>query len=81
MLPRVESNYQIKLTRDPEGRAAMGCSSGAAAAFSMAWYHPEWYRRVISYSGTFVNQQWPFDAATFTVQWQAQLTSALRPSA
>ena len=22
------------------GRAAMGCSSGAAAAFSMAWFHP-----------------------------------------
>ena len=27
----------------------------------MAWFHPEWYRRVISYSGTFVNQQWPFN--------------------
>ena len=22
----------------------------------MAWFHPEWYRRVLSYSGTFVNQ-------------------------
>jgi hypothetical protein len=25
----------------------------------MAWYHPEWYHRVLTYSGTFVNQQWP----------------------
>ena len=25
----------------------------------MAWYHPERYRRVLSYSGTYVNQQWP----------------------
>jgi enterochelin esterase family protein len=38
----------------------MGCSSGAAAAFTMAWFHPEWYHRVISYGGTFVNQRWPF---------------------
>jgi enterochelin esterase family protein len=61
VLPEVEKRYDVKLTRDPNGRAAMGCSSGAAAAFTMAWFHPEWYRRVISYSGTFVNQQWPFN--------------------
>ena len=42
----------------------MGCSSGAAAAFTMAWNHPEWYQRVISYSGTYVNQQWPYNPAT-----------------
>jgi len=61
VLPLVEKNYSVKLTHDPEGRAVMGCSSGAAAAFTMAWFHPEWYYRVISYSGTFVNQQWPFN--------------------
>jgi hypothetical protein len=26
---------------------------------AMAWYHPEWYHRVLTRSGTFVNQQWP----------------------
>jgi hypothetical protein len=51
VLPAVEQHLGIKLTRDPEGRAAMGCSPGAAAAFTMAWFHPEWYHRVISYSG------------------------------
>jgi enterochelin esterase family protein len=25
----------------------------------MAWFHPELYRRVLSYSGTWINQQWP----------------------
>jgi enterochelin esterase family protein len=70
VLPAVQKNYAVKLTRDPEGRAAMGCSSGAAAAFSMAWYHPEWYRRVISYSGTYVNQQWPFNPATPGGAWE-----------
>ncbi|MEO6078319.1 MAG: alpha/beta hydrolase-fold protein [Steroidobacteraceae bacterium] len=63
VLPAVEKRYAIRLTRDPEKRAVMGCSSGAAAAFTMAWFHPEWYHRVISYSGTFVNQQWPFNPA------------------
>lgn len=63
VLPLVEKNCGVKITKDPEGRATMGGSSGAAAAFTMAWFHPEWYHRVISYSGTFVNQQWPMDAA------------------
>ena len=61
VLPQVASRYHVVLTRNPDERVAMGCSSGAAAAFTMAWFHPEWYRRVISYSGTFVNQQWPFN--------------------
>jgi enterochelin esterase family protein len=61
VLPAVERRAGVKLTSDPDRRAVMGCSSGAAAAWSMAWFHPEWYRRVISYSGTFVNQQWPFN--------------------
>ena len=69
VLPAVEQNYHVKLTRKPDGRAAMGCSSGAAAAFTMAWYHPEWYHRIISYSGTYVNQQWPFNPETPGGAW------------
>jgi enterochelin esterase-like enzyme len=69
VLPAVEKHYGIKLTRNPDRRAVMGCSSGAAAAFTMAWFHPEWYHRVISYSGTFVNQQWPFNAASPGGAW------------
>jgi iron(III)-enterobactin esterase len=69
VLPQVEARYHVELTHDPDGRAAMGCSSGAAAAFTMAWFHPEWYHRVISYSGTFVNQQWPFDPANPGGAW------------
>ena len=48
----------------------MGCSSGAAAALTMAWYHPEWYHRVLSYSGTYVNQQWPPSADTPHGAWE-----------
>ena len=69
VLPRVERQYGVRLTRDPDGRATTGCSSGAAAALIMAWYHPEWYHRVLSYSGTFVNQQWPHSADTPHGAW------------
>jgi iron(III)-enterobactin esterase len=59
VLPFVEQECGVKLTKDPEGRATMGCSSGAACALIMAWYRPDLYHRVLSYSGTYVNQQWP----------------------
>jgi len=69
VLPAVEKNSDVKLTDKPDGRAAMGCSSGAAAAFTMAWYHPEWYHRIVSYSGTYVNQQWPWNPANPGGAW------------
>ena len=70
VFPRVEAKYHVTLSRDPEARATMGVSSGAAAALSMAWYHPDLYRRVISYSGTFVNQASPRDPATPHGAWE-----------
>jgi len=55
VLPAVEKECGVKLTKDPELRVAMGGSSGAAAALIMAWYHTELYHRVLAYSGTWVN--------------------------
>ena len=69
VLPLVEKNYGVKLTKDPEARATMGNSSGGSAALIMAWYHPELYRRVITTSGTYVNQQWPFNPETPGGAW------------
>jgi enterochelin esterase-like enzyme len=70
VFPLVEANCGVVLTKDPDGRAAMGGSSGGAAAFTMAWYHPELYHRVISYSGTFVNQASPINAETPHGAWE-----------
>ena len=70
VLPLVEKMYDVKLTKDPEGRATAGTSSGGVAAFSMAWYHPELYHRVLTYSGTYVNQQWPFNPAIPHGAWE-----------
>ena len=47
----------LAITRNPWGRATMGCSSGGAAALSMGWFRPDLFRRIIAYSGTFVDQQ------------------------
>lgn len=69
VLPQVEKRYNVKLTKDPEARATMGCSSGAAAAMAMAWYRPDLYHRVLSYSGTFVYQQWPYNPETPHGAW------------
>jgi iron(III)-enterobactin esterase len=69
VLPLVEKQYNVKLTKNPAGRAAMGCSSGASAAMAMAWYRPDLYNRVVSYSGTFVYQQWPPNAETPHGAW------------
>lgn len=62
VLPRVEKNCKVKLTKNPDGRAAMGCSSGGSCALIMAWFRTDLYHRVLTTSGTFVNQAWPFDA-------------------
>lgn len=70
VLPRVEAEAHLKLTHDPEGRATMGGSSGGSCALIMAWYHPEWYHRVLTYSGTYINQQWPPDAKTPHGAWE-----------
>ena len=70
VLPLVERRANVILTKDPDARATMGCSSGAAAALSMAWYHSELYHRVLSYSGTFVNQQWPSNPQTPGGAWE-----------
>jgi enterochelin esterase-like enzyme len=70
VLPLVEKEYNVKLTRDPDGRATMGGSSGGSAALAMAWYHPELYHRVLTYSGTYVNQQWPYNAETPHGAWE-----------
>jgi len=70
VLPLVEKQYHVRLTKDPDGRATMGGSSGGSAALSMAWYHPELYHRVLTYSGTYVNQQWPANPETPHGAWE-----------
>lgn len=64
VMPAVQTSARAtypNLTFDPHasGRAALGCSSGGAAAFTMAWFRPDLFSRVIAYSTTLVAQQDP----------------------
>ncbi|HEV7218880.1 MAG TPA: alpha/beta hydrolase-fold protein [Terriglobales bacterium] len=70
VLPLVEAQSHVKLTKDPEGRATMGGSSGGSCALIMAWYRPDLYHRVLTYSGTYVNQQWPYNPETPHGAWE-----------
>ena len=64
VLPAVLANTDIKaaypklaFTKNPWGHAVIGCSSGGAAALTMGWSRPDLFRRIVAYSGTFVDQQ------------------------
>ena len=50
----------------------MGGSSGGSCALIMAWYHPELYHLVLNYSGTYINQQWPWNPETPQGAWGFQ---------
>jgi enterochelin esterase-like enzyme len=70
VLPRITRDYHVTFTKNPEGRMTMGGSSGGAAAFTMAWFRPDLYRRVLTYSGTYVNQQSPLNLASPHGAWE-----------
>lgn len=53
ILPEVAKTYT--LTSDPEQRAIGGASSGGICAFTVAWEHPEAFRKVFSTIGSFTN--------------------------
>jgi enterochelin esterase family protein len=81
VLPKISEDCKVTLTKDPEGRMTMGGSSGAACAFTMAWFHPEWYHRVLSYSGTFVNQQSPLNRESPHGAWEYHENLILKTAA
>jgi enterochelin esterase family protein len=53
MLPEISKKYN--LTKDPEGRAIGGTSSGAICAFNVAWERPDQFRKVISCIGSYTD--------------------------
>jgi enterochelin esterase-like enzyme len=55
VLPEVSKRYGYKFTGNPNLRAVIGESSGGIAAFTAAWQRPDWFRLVMSHSGSFVN--------------------------
>ena len=55
ILPFVVREHALTLTDDPERRSVCGISSGGICAFTVAWQHPNHFRRVLSHCGSFTN--------------------------
>src|SRR5262245_31808125 len=53
LLPALAKDYNI--SPDPDRRGIGGASSGAIAAFTVAWQRPASFRKVLSIVGSFVN--------------------------
>jgi enterochelin esterase-like enzyme len=53
LLPELKKTYNI--SDDPKDRGIGGCSSGAIAAFTVAWERPEEFSKVLSLVGSFTN--------------------------
>ena len=53
LMPALTKEYSI--SKDPEQRGIGGASSGAIAAFTVAWERPNEFRKVLSLIGSFVN--------------------------
>jgi sugar lactone lactonase YvrE/enterochelin esterase-like enzyme len=62
LLPEVErrktpDGLAIRLSADPNDRAAGGSSTGGMGAFTLAWERPDSFRRVFTAIGTFVGMR------------------------
>jgi enterochelin esterase family protein len=55
LMPALHKEYSI--SKDPEQHGIGGSSSGAIAAFAVAWERPNDFRKVLSNVGSFVNLQ------------------------
>jgi enterochelin esterase-like enzyme len=53
LMPALNKDYNI--AKDPERRGIGGASSGAIAAFTVAWQRPNEFRKVLSIVGSFTN--------------------------
>jgi enterochelin esterase-like enzyme len=81
VLPLVSANADIKttypgfkLTSNPDGRAAYGCSSGSPAAMGLGWFAD--FHRIVSYSGTFVALQMTADHPLGAWEYPAMILAA-----
>src|SRR5262249_19171031 len=53
ILPEVSKEYN--LSANPDDRAIAGSSSGGIAAFTAAWNRPDFFRRVLSFVGSYTD--------------------------
>ena len=65
IIPFVEKEAGVSISKDPDDRSIFGLSSGGIAAFNAAWQRPDLFRRVFSGVGTFVSMRGGNDLQMF----------------
>ncbi len=55
IFPEVTKRFSLNLTKDPDGRAIAGSSSGGICAFTVAWQRPDQFHKVATFVGSFTN--------------------------
>ena len=65
IIPFVEKEAGVSISKDPNDRSIFGLSSGGIAAFNAAWQRPDLFRRVFSGVGTFVSMRGGNDLQMF----------------
>jgi enterochelin esterase family protein len=55
ILPAVEDELALNLSRRPEDRAIGGHSSGGSCAFTVGWERPDAFGRIMAHNGSFVD--------------------------
>jgi enterochelin esterase family protein len=53
LMPALAKDYNV--SADPDLHGIMGSSSGGCAAFGVAWFRPDQFRKVITFVGSFTN--------------------------
>lgn len=55
LIPYITTKWDLNLTDNPEMRAICGMSSGGICAWTAAWERPDYFQKVLSHIGSFVN--------------------------
>lgn len=53
LIPEISKKYRI--SEDPKHKAIGGFSSGAICAFTAAWHRPDYFSKVLSFNGSYIN--------------------------
>jgi hypothetical protein len=54
LVPYIEDTYGVHIDPSPDMHCVSGGSSGGISAFTIAWFHPEYFRRVYMSSPSFL---------------------------
>ena len=55
LIPYIAKEYSIKISNSPDMHMTSGGSSGGISAFVLAWFHPDFFRRVFMSSPSFLS--------------------------